>query len=312
MKPIVIKTRNFKESLSFLKIPLCEEMDCNDFSIFKMEELGLNLPCQMPVFRPDHFTIVLITQGSAQYHTGDNTYTICSNHILFIRPNAFLFSKWNSVTKAYKITFHKQFLHQYWPASVDYIQKLEDLETFSASLTDDLTEIFNSICTQIYDESLSAVPYKYEMITNLIFNLLLLIQQYNLGSESDLTWKKYSPQASAFLDAVDDNLSKIFSGEMTGFFDVGHYAQSHNINLNQLSKIIYNSTGKTISQWINKKLIDEIKYVLKYTDKSISEIAYLYGFNDINYFYTYFKKNTKTAPGIFRKNFKNPPINVLA
>lgn len=312
MEPIVINTRKFKDSLAFMKIPFCEEMNCNDFSIFKMEDLDINLPCQMPVFRPDHFSIVIISQGSAIYHTGDNTYPISSNHILFVRPNAFLFSEWSTVTKAYIITFRKQFLYHYWPAAVDHIQKLERGETFSTTLTEDLMNIFDNICSEIYNQALSAAPYKYEIITNLIFNLLLLMQQNNLGTESEWTKKKYNSHASAFLDAIDDNLSKISSGETTELFDINNYVESQNLNLNQLSKIIYNSTGKSISQWIHKKLIEEIKYLLKYSDKSISTIAYSYGFNDLNYFYSYFKKYTKTAPGIFRKNFKEPLINAVA
>jgi YesN/AraC family two-component response regulator len=61
-------------------------------------------------------------------------------------------------------------------------------------------------------------------------------------------------------------------------------------------------TGKNLSQYINEVKIDEAKYLLASTNKTIVEISDLLGFCAQNYFQTVFKKVTGMTPKIYREN----------
>ena len=303
-KPQLTSVRKFTDSLAFMNLPIFKYIDRDDFAIVKISELGMQLPYQSPVFRPDHFSIVVVPEGAATYLINDKVFELGSDTILFTRPDVFLSFKWLDVGTSYVITFTKQFLLQYWPAGIDEIQKLDSAKAYASSFTAEMMKTSECTCLNMYEEALSCAPYKYEVIANLIINLVLLIRQQQHTNAPKNPKEKNNCYVEAFMRHMDDNFSKIISGETTVLLRIKDYADMQNLNNSYLSKIVSTITGKTVNQWIHEKLIREIKYLLKYTDKPMMDIAILYGFDDLNYFYNFFKRHTKNAPGYFRKDFK--------
>lgn len=303
VKPQLTTVRKFTDSLVFMNLPVLKYIDREDFAIVKIEELGMQLPYQTPVFRPDHYSIIVVPEGSATYLIDDKVFELGPDTILFSRPDVFLSFTWLNVGTAYTITFTKQFLMQYWPAGIDEIQKLDSAKGYATGITAEMMKTSEGICHNMYKEAISSAPYKYEVISNHILNLLLLIRQQQYTQGTKTSKEKNNFYVEAFISHMDENFSKIISGETTVLFSIKDYAEMQNLNNNYLSKIVSTITGKTVNQWIHERLIGEIKYLLKYTDKPMMDIAMLYGFNDLNYFYNFFKRHTKNAPGYFRKDF---------
>ncbi|WP_431241739.1 AraC family transcriptional regulator [Flavobacterium sp. P21] len=303
MKPLLTTVRKFTDCLTFMDLPLFDYIDNDDFAIIRMEQLGMQLPYQTPIFRPDHYSIIVVIEGNVTYYIGNSVYELGQNCILFSRPDSFLTSRWSSLGEAYTITFSKKFLLQYWPAGIDEIQKLENSKNSITNLTDKMMKSFETTCLEIYKEAISKEPYKHELITNLIFNLLLFIRQEQFENTSGNLQKKYNSYVTTFIHDIEDNFSKIACGHSNMLFHINDYAKKQNLNESTLSKIVSTATGKSVNQWIHEKLIEDIKYLLKYTDKPMRDIATLYGFYDLNYFYNYFKRHTQNAPGTFRRDF---------
>jgi AraC-like DNA-binding protein len=63
---------------------------------------------------------------------------------------------------------------------------------------------------------------------------------------------------------------------------------------------IYNN--KTPSQIIQERILIEAKRLLSYTDKSVKQITYELGFEDMPYFSNFFKKHTGQSPLDFRNS----------
>jgi len=95
----------------------------------------------------------------------------------------------------------------------------------------------------------------------------------------------------------------LISGETTTLLRTREHAKLLGLTETNFSKVISKTSGKTINQWINERLIDEINYLLKNTNKPIPEISEMFAFSDPKYFYTFFKKNTNTTPSSVRKDF---------
>lgn len=63
---------------------------------------------------------------------------------------------------------------------------------------------------------------------------------------------------------------------------------------------IYNH--KTPSQVIQERIVIEAKRLLSYTDKTITQITFELGFEDVSYFSNFFKKHTRQSPLEFRNS----------
>lgn len=78
---------------------------------------------------------------------------------------------------------------------------------------------------------------------------------------------------------------------------------SNSINANpyELSRQFKKETGKTITEYINKQRVNEAIYILENQNISITAVADMIGFNDVNYFTKIFKKIKGITPSEYRK-----------
>jgi AraC-like DNA-binding protein len=83
---------------------------------------------------------------------------------------------------------------------------------------------------------------------------------------------------------------------------VTDYASLLAVSANHLNRTVKEVTGKTASGSIADMLVQEAKAVLKYTDASVSEIAYQLNFSEPAAFNRFFKKMTGETPMLYRKN----------
>lgn len=81
------------------------------------------------------------------------------------------------------------------------------------------------------------------------------------------------------------------------------YAELLHISPNYLNKICKEETGQTAGDIIRKRITIEAQRLLHYTNDSINQLAYKLGFDNVSYFVTYFKKQTKTTPEQFRQMY---------
>jgi AraC family transcriptional activator of pobA len=78
-----------------------------------------------------------------------------------------------------------------------------------------------------------------------------------------------------------------------------------NLSPNYLSDLLRVHTGQNTQQHIHEKLIEKAKEKLATTSLSVSEIAYMLGFEHAQSFSTLFKKKTNVTPVEFRHAFEN-------
>ena len=88
-----------------------------------------------------------------------------------------------------------------------------------------------------------------------------------------------------------------------GLPSVGDLANRLNISSRYLTDLLKIETGKTAIELIHVALIGEAKDRLRKKDKSISEIAYDLGFENMSYFSRLFKKETGMLPTAFKNQF---------
>lgn len=100
------------------------------------------------------------------------------------------------------------------------------------------------------------------------------------GSKEDLVWK-----VKEFVQ--DCYAQDISPGSIAGLFHV---------SLPYLSKIFKQETGQNLNLYITDVRISRAKYLLANTEKSVSDIAAMVGYEDVNYFIRTYKKMTGITP----------------
>lgn len=60
-------------------------------------------------------------------------------------------------------------------------------------------------------------------------------------------------------------------------------------------------TGMSIREYLTKLRINDAKHLLKYSELTVTEIAFTTGFSSSNYFTNVFKKELGMSPGTYRK-----------
>jgi AraC family transcriptional regulator, transcriptional activator of pobA len=86
---------------------------------------------------------------------------------------------------------------------------------------------------------------------------------------------------------------------------VSALATQLNLSSRYLSDLLKQETGKTAMELIHIYLVNEAKNRLKGDHKSVSEIAYELGFENLPYFSRLFKKETGISPNQFKKQLLN-------
>jgi AraC family transcriptional activator of pobA len=81
----------------------------------------------------------------------------------------------------------------------------------------------------------------------------------------------------------------------------GEYAGALHLSLSYLNEAVKETTGFTVSYWIQQEIVLEAKRLLYYSACNVKEIAHELGYEDHTYFSRMFKKMVGKTPGEFRR-----------
>ena len=77
-----------------------------------------------------------------------------------------------------------------------------------------------------------------------------------------------------------------------------------NLSRQHLCRLFKNAMGVTLMQYVNRIRVKNACTLLERSEKSLSEIGQLCGFDSCSYFSTVFKNNMGISPMKYRKNHK--------
>lgn len=173
---------------------------------------------------------------------------------------------------------------------------------------------FISLITHImYKQSKKSELYSYMLYK--AYNAIYKIEQWENVSEfilgipwyvsaliDDLlaTTSLYTdcPHLKEALDVIQDNL---YSNKLT----VQWLAEQLELSTTHLSNLFKLHIGLNASQFIARKRINEIAYMMIHTSKSLKDIRKTFGFKNHSHFIQYFKRHKGTTPLKYRQQILN-------
>lgn len=149
----------------------------------------------------------------------------------------------------------------------------------------------------IYLDSISSkYAVQIEQCTYLhqIANLINSMQVEYCDSVKKFSLKNYSSTIRKAIEFIRINLNHYLS--------LNSISEALYVSSYELSRQFKKETGETITEYINKRRINEAVFILENKSISITDISYMVGFNDVNYFTKVFKKIKGMTPSEYRKN----------
>lgn len=256
---------------------------------------------RMPYNRKTYYKISLVCNKSiAEY--ADKVISIEKNALIFGTPKIpYNWVPREDVKEGYFCIFTSDFLLS---TKAGYV--VDELPIFRPGgcpvfeISETQVEEIKTILKKMHNELTSDYVYKYDLLRNYLLELIHYGQKLQ-----PLTTVITTPNASArvsslFIELLERQFPIIKQGQKVSLRSAKDYADQLSIHINHLNKVLKENTGKTTTEHINNRLIQEAKILLRHSDWNISEIAYSLGFEQLSHFSSFFKKHTTHSPNEIR------------
>ena len=111
-------------------------------------------------------------------------------------------------------------------------------------------------------------------------------------------YHKSSPSNKSIYYQIIDYIAHNFTSNITS----AHIANALHMNNSYFCRLFRKNFGYCFQNYLCMYRIEKSKPLLKYTEQSISEIAYSVGFNSFSYYSKKFKEFTSLTPREYRNN----------
>ena len=183
---------------------------------------------------------------------------------------------------------------------------LDDLPIFQPGglpvfqLTDEASADINYIFRKMYKELSSDYAYKYDLLRNYVLELIHYGQKLQPATALYPSHTASARISSLFIELLERQFPIESPNQRLNLRTAKDYADGLAVHVNHLNKVLKENTGKTTTDIISSRIVQEAKILLKQTDWNISEIAYCLGFEQVAHFSNFFRKQTSFAPLAFR------------
>lgn len=274
------------------------------FNVFSIEDLVPKFKKNrgfMPYNRRAYYKISLVGgKNIAEY--ADKVINIDKNALLFATPKIpYNWIPQDELQSGYFCIFTADFLLQHKSGVV-----LDDLPIFKAGgypvfeLSDEETEEINTIFKKMYNELSSGYAFKYDLLRNYVLELIHFGQKLQPATALYPEHNASARVLLLFIELLERQFPIESPNQKIKLRTARDYAERLSVHVNHLNKVLKENLGKTTTDIIANRVIQEAKILLKQTDWNISEIADSLGFEEVAHFSNFFKKQTSFTPVSFR------------
>ncbi|MBC6365904.1 AraC family transcriptional regulator [Algoriphagus sp. AK58] len=281
-------------------IPENLKNDLGHFNLFYLEPYLEGKMKAVPYRRRDFYKVMFF-KGASTVHYADRVYEVKKQALSFSNP--LVPYKWDHMSQnasgVYCI-FNPHFFVNF--GQIQQYEVFHPNGTHVFELSDTEAEKVEEIFKRMRQEFDSEYKYKYDVLRNLVFELIhfgmklqpAAIQQVQHGNASLRI-------ASIFLELLERQFPIDESHTSIQLRSASDFADQLNIHVNHLNRAVKEMTGKTTTQLIGERILQESKVLLKHSSWNVSEVAFALGFTEVTHFNNFFKKQLNQSPTQFRK-----------
>jgi AraC family transcriptional regulator, transcriptional activator of pobA len=273
--------------------------DIGHFNMFRLEQYYNGKVTSIPYRRRDFFKIMLV-KGRSEVFFADQVIEVKQQALAFSNPLI-----------PYKWEHHEELQGQYCIFNQHFMSHFGNImqyEVFQPTgnhvfeLEDQQVLEIEAIFQRMEKDFQSDYKYRYDSIRNLIFELIHYALKLQPNTLSDRQPFNAAQRISAmFLELLERQFPIEDNHPQIELRSASEFAEHLNVHVNHLNRAVKETTGKTTSQVIAERLVQEAKVLLKHSKWNISEIAFALGFVEVTHFNNFFKKHLNTSPVRFRE-----------
>lgn len=269
------------------------------FNVFKLEPFVGNQPHSIPYKKRDFYKIMLVI-GNAKVNYADKVIEVQKQALSFSNPQIpYSWEQRDRIQGGFFCIFNQQFFHQF--GDLSQYSVFQPGGTHVLELSDEQMDKVKGIYERMFEEINSEYIHKYDVLRNLVFELL----HFALKLQPSANYDKHQINAtqriaSLFLELLERQFPIDDTHHKVHLRTASDFAKQLNIHVNHLNRAVKEITDKTTSQLIAERILQEAKILLKHSSWSVSEIAYALGFTEVTHFNNFFKKLMKMSPLKFR------------
>jgi AraC-like DNA-binding protein len=255
----------------------------------------------MPYNRRAYYKISLL-KGRYKVEYADKVIEVDGNTLLFATPKIpYHYLPQNEDEPGYFCIFTDEFLVKNKSGVI-----IDDLPIFKPGgypvfqVTDEVRNELNAVFIKMYKELSSDYAFKYDLLRNYVLELIHTGQKLQPATVLYPTHNASARIASLFIELLERQFPIESPQQKLRLRTAKDYADRLAVHVNHLNKVLKESMGKTTTEMITARLIQEAKILLKQTDWNISQIADCMGFEELAHFSNFFRKQTSVAPLAYR------------
>lgn len=303
-------TKEIKTLSAFYKsidanIPAGIDKAIGHFNVFKIDEFIAGIRAQkgvMPYNRRNYYKISLIN-GRNHVEYADKVINIEKSALLFGTPRI----PYHYVPQDdNQMGFFCIFTDTYFSSTKNGIV-LDELPIYKPGgfpvfkLTDEEYEEIAAVFRKMVKELASDYAFKYDLLRNYLMELIHFGQKLQPASTLQTPHKGTDRVTSIFIELLERQFPIETLYQKLELRTASDYASRLSVHVNYLNKALKESTGKTTTEIISQRVLQEAKILLRHTNWNISQIAWSLGFEEVAHFSNFFRKHTSFSPNAFRE-----------
>jgi AraC-like DNA-binding protein len=243
----------------------------------------------------------MLVKGASTVHYADRIYEVKKQALSFSNP--LVPYKWDHLTPETAVEyciFNPHFFMNF--GQIQQYEVFHPNGTHIFELTDAESLEVEKIFEKMHSEFNSEYKYKYDSLRTLVLELIHFGMKLQPAEVQKTQHGNAALRiASIFLELLERQFPVDDTHKTIEIRTPADFASQLNIHVNHLNRAIREMTGKTTSQLIADRLLQESKILLKQSNWNVSEIAFSLGFTEVTHFNNFFKKHLNLNPTQFRK-----------
>lgn len=269
------------------------------FNVFPLDPFVGDQAKPVPYKRRDFYKVMLVV-GKSKVHFADKVIEVHKQALSFSNPQ--IPYKWEHTEKirsGFFCIFNQHFFHQYGDLNQYAVFQPHGEHIFE--LTDEQVAQVTKVYERMFEELNSDYIHKYDVLRNLVFELLHFAMKMQPSSQFDKQQINASQRISTlFMELLERQFPIEENHPQVSLRSASDFANQLNIHVNHLNRALKETTQKTTTQIIAERILQEAKTLLKHSNWNVSEIAFALGFTEVTHFNNFFKKHAQVSPLKFR------------
>ncbi|ANI90545.1 transcriptional regulator [Arachidicoccus ginsenosidimutans] len=285
--------RNFKS------IPQDLKKELGHFNVFRIDDFLCGKTTPTTYSRKDFYKIKLAV-GNFRCNYADKTIEINGSALLFANP--LIPYQWENLSDG-----HAGYFCIFTEAFFNHFGNIKDYPVFSPNDTPifllnkkEVKEI-TDIYLRMEEEIKSDYTFKYDVLRTLVFELIHKAMKLKPATVQLFRGSNANTRiASLFAELLELQFPIESPQQYMKLRSPQEFAEHLSVHVNHLNRALKDATGKTTSQCIAERVMQEAKVLLKHTDWNVSEIANCLGFEEPSHFIGFFRKTIGQTPRTYR------------